>query len=88
MNGTADLRTAYNGNMEMLIVAFVLAYAEKDEDFKKSLRQTLAFYRENKELLKAFLGRSEEQEAERETEKAPSDAGESFRILDEFLKKL
>lgn len=85
------MRTAYNGSMEMLIAVFLLAYSEKDEKFKETLKQVIAFYRENKELLYALAGRPQaaaESTPEREEEKAPPLSGESLRILDEFLKKI
>ena len=48
MRRTRVLRTAYNDGMEMLVVLVLLAYAEKDGEFKSKLLQVLAFYRENR----------------------------------------
>lgn len=69
--------------MEMLLAVFLLAYSEKDETFKQTLKQVLAFYRDNKELLQTLAGRTETAQKE-----APPLSGESLRVLDEFLKKL
>lgn len=74
--------------MEMLIAVFLLAWSEKDEKFKETLKQVLAFYKENKELLLALAGRASAEDKGEETKQAPPLSGESLRVLDEFLKKL
>ncbi len=98
MTRTRFLRLAYNGSMETLLLVFLLALSEKDEQFKQRLKQVLEFYRENRELLIALTGsrpnageaetkKGAETPAEEEKSSPPSE-GESLRILDEFLKKI
>lgn len=91
MTGTPDLRTAYNGNMEMLIVAVMLAYAEKDETFRRSLGEVLDFYRKNRELFQALLQEKRNTGGEKDEnpeKNSPPAEGESLRVLDEFLRKI
>ncbi len=91
MRRTRVLRTAYNDGMEMLVVLVLLAYAEKDGEFKSKLLQVLAFYRENRALLMALSGekRGEEECPAAEKNAPPATAGgESLHILEEFLKKV
>ncbi len=82
----------------MLVALFLLAYAEKDDAFREKLKQILAFYRENRELLatiaqgKTFeppeTHENHEQTPEKPQQKSSPRTEESLRILDEFLKKV
>lgn len=89
--------------MEMLVALFLLAYAEKDDAFREKLKQILAFYRENRELLATIAqGKTFEPHEPPEThetheppethenpqQKSSPRTEESLRILDEFLKKV
>ncbi len=77
--------------MELLIVVFLLAYSEKDENFRERLKGVLDFYRKNRELLLALTATKPDtgDKKEENTEKpSPREEGESLRVLDEFLKKI
>lgn len=77
--------------METLVILFLLAYAEKDGDFKKDLRRVLEFYRENRQLILALVtekGMTSDKIEDTATKNAPSDRGEGMLAFEELLKKL
>ena len=91
MTGTSFAFPAYHETMEILIVLFMLALAEKNSDLKESLQSVLKFYRENRELIMAFAGGVEAPSAqpaaaESVSAKAPLEP-EKIRILEDFLKR-
>lgn len=90
MTGTGFLRTAYHKSMDILIVLLILALSDSNPELKRRLRETLAFYRENRELLTALAGASA---ATADTEdckqkNSPETEGEKLRVLEDFLKRL
>lgn len=81
--------------METIIVLFILALSEKDPKLKETLKSVLAFYKENRELIKTLSTPSNPSSAQQQVPPPPPEepaqqsepaSEDSVRILEEFLK--
>ncbi len=93
MPRTRILFAAYDSDMDVMILIFLLALSGKNADeLKRSLSSALSFYRDNRELIAALMKKQEpvprtkqgEQPPE-QTESRPQAVGD-YTILEEFLK--
>ncbi len=91
---TRFLTAAYNAHMEATIL-LVLLMMGSDDSMKQSLRELLAFYRENRELLRALVQGGEANSAPKqdapqasgEQKSRPEEVGDRT-VIEEYLRKL
>lgn len=81
-----------------MLLLFVLFYAGSNPEGIRSLREFLAFYRENRDLISSFINnaapmpespppKTEEPQAEAKKESRPEEAGKNG-MIEEYLKRL
>lgn len=82
--------------MEMLMLLFLLSTLDKNADLAGKLRSTLAFYRENKDLINMLRGAMEQtqpssspsgEHAEKKESRPSEERADSAKILEEYLKR-
>lgn len=98
MKDTAFLTAAYHGDMETVVLLFLLASLDKDRSLQDSLRNLLGFYKENRDLLAMIAGAAGTNAAQAASPQTPSPAAEqkksrpleedgAVNVLEQYLKR-
>ena len=88
------VRSAYDDDMEPMYLFLIFALASSDPETRERLRAFLAFYRENRDLLAAFMQNGAPMPANdppkpgRHEESRPHDEVGKNGILEEYLSRL